>query len=117
MKHAIACPTCHGHFQIWTYGLGHSELIEYRCTLCPITLALSPYEPVPGGHLPKCPCGGSFSTAALHRCPLCNAELPMDWIKSQINWWGTPDGVPGVTVTRMLSLKGGEFRDPGGVAP
>ena len=35
----------------------------------------------------------------------------MDWIKSQINWWGTPDGVPGVTVTRMLSVIDGQLRE------
>jgi hypothetical protein len=119
MKHSINCLHCESRFDIWTYSLGMSDLAEFRCTKCPITLGIDPpYDrPLSDVVLPQCPCGGAFSRDSAHRCPICCAELTMESIKSQIAWRGSKDGVPGVTVTKMVSLDGLEFQDPGGVAP
>ena len=116
MKHRLKCRSCHGLFDMWTYSLGMSDLVEYRCSSCPDTLAFQPpYDrPLSKVQLPRCPCGGTYSREASHRCPLCNAEFPMAEIKAQIRWWGTPDGMPGVTMRTMRGLEGEVFRDPGG---
>lgn len=47
----------------------------------------------------------------MHRCPPCNVELTIDQIKAQINWWGSDDGRPGVSIGVVHSLHevGGEF--------
>jgi hypothetical protein len=61
--------------------------------------------------LVPCHCGGKFSVKALHRCPVCNAEIAMDEIKRQINWWGWRGGRPGVIMRDSMN-EAGETRSP-----
>lgn len=113
MKHSIVCPACTRTFSIWTYSIGMADITEYRCDRCPNTAAFTaPYNrPLSGVVLPPCSCGGQFRQESLHRCPLCNAELTIDQIKAQINWWGSADGRPGVSigVVHNLDEVRGEF--------
>lgn len=113
MKYSIACPACAGTFGIWTYSIGMADITEYRCERCPNTATfIAPYDrPLSRVVLPSCRCGGQFRQESLHRCPLCNAELTIDQIKAQINWWGSEDGRPGVSIGVVHNLHevGGEF--------
>jgi len=106
MKHTIACPACKGSFEIWTYSIGMSDISEFRCERCPNTLGfVAPYDrPLSSVLLPLCSCGGHFSQQAQHRCPLCNAQLSIECIKSQIDWRGSEDGRPGVSIGTVHRL-------------
>jgi hypothetical protein len=60
--------------------------------------AVSSYSPIHRKGHPTCECGGNFSHLALYRCPHCNSEMTIDQIKPQINWWGSPNGIPGIFI-------------------
>jgi hypothetical protein len=54
----------------------------------------------------QCHCGGTFSYHAPYRCPVCGNGITLEEIKQQINWWGSPDGRPGVVMTDFMDQKG-----------
>ena len=112
MNHQIRCPSCERHFPIWTYSLGMSDLVQFQCTNCPIILATElPYDRVIGERYDEllCECGGEFRRHAPFHCPHCNAAFSLDQLKAQIDWRGTPDGKPGVCITKCIDEKRKEW--------
>jgi hypothetical protein len=116
MTHTITCSRCDGTFAILTFSLGMSDITQYRCAQCPNTLEVHLYSEFypPPEVFPafRCECGGPFHQSANHRCPLCKTEISMEQIKSDINWWGSADGIPGV---RIVSAKVFDERGRNGI--
>ena len=115
MDHEIRCPSCEQQFRIWTFSIGMSDLVQFQCSNCPTVLAIEPsYAHVTHNRYAgfRCECGGEFRMDAPFHCPHCNAAFSMDQLKAQINWWGTPDGKPGVCITKCIDEKHREWGLP-----
>jgi hypothetical protein len=112
MNKVVQCAGCQKTFEIWTFSLGMSRLTVYPCSTCPIVLAFElPYDRAAPNPFKKfrCECGGEYRNDSPFHCPHCNAQITMDALKSQINWRGTPDGIPGVCVTKCIDDFGREY--------
>jgi hypothetical protein len=108
MEHQIECPHCRVKFGIWTFSAGMSDLASLPCSNCPIVLLM---EPPYDRAMPKvfadfrCECGGEYRLHSSYHCPNCNGQFSMDEVKRQINWWGAPEGAPGVCVTKCIDYQ------------
>jgi predicted nucleic acid-binding Zn ribbon protein len=103
--HQIRCPSCARQFAIWTFSLGMSDLVQFPCSNCPVILTFElPYDRRIGERYDElnCACGGEFRRHASLHCPHCNATFSIEQLKEQINWRGTPEGIPGVCITKCI---------------
>ena len=118
------CPHCGDRYRITTFHLGYSQVVDMRCNRCSATVLVDIYSRhasrlhrenggnyTPGYFraltecLAPCACGGRFVYDAPFRCRRCNAEVSLAEIKRQINWWGSPDGRPGILMKRESACR------------